>query len=341
MAASIAELSGTDLPMVRADWFIATAARPPLYHTLLRLPETAGELESQLNVDVRSNFLRNQLARAGFATSGISGQNRLIERHEADYGAYWKSYDFKAGTQQSNLFQFPLGPLFDDHPYPDLAFVHAGGEIIFHLPNGLQGYMLVDGEDGRIDEGPIDVVSDKLKTSGTPTIVNGLSCMACHVHGIIREFGDSVRQGTAVRGEPLQAVRRLYSEAAAMDKFLDADDARFLPALDRAIGPFLRDEGDQSDIRLFAEPIGPIARWYRLQDLGPAEVAAELGVEPARLLTAIDLNPRLRDLGLAPLLGGAPIKREAWESREFGTSPFQEAARELRLGTPVVYTLRD
>ena len=70
-------------------------------------------------------------------------------------------------------------------------------------------------------------------------------------------------------------------------------------------------------------------------------MAAELGVEPARLISAIDLNPRLRDLGLGPLLDGAPIKREAWETREFGTSPFQEAARELRLGTPVVYTQRD
>ncbi|MXZ00843.1 TonB family protein [Candidatus Poribacteria bacterium] len=37
-----------DLPFVRADWFIATASLPPLYHEILGLPETDKELETQL-----------------------------------------------------------------------------------------------------------------------------------------------------------------------------------------------------------------------------------------------------------------------------------------------------
>jgi hypothetical protein len=38
-------------------------------------------------VDVLDNFLRHRLDRAGFVKSGVSEQNRLIERHEAAYGA--------------------------------------------------------------------------------------------------------------------------------------------------------------------------------------------------------------------------------------------------------------
>src|SRR4029077_17379333 len=39
------------LPYVRGDWFVAAAARPPLYHDVLQLPKTDRELEKLLRVD--------------------------------------------------------------------------------------------------------------------------------------------------------------------------------------------------------------------------------------------------------------------------------------------------
>src|SRR5262245_50498485 len=116
VAAEVYRLSGSDLPVLRADWFVAAATRPPLYHTILDLPDTDAKLEQLLRVDVKENFLRDKLSRAGFAKSGVSSQNRLIERHEAAYGAYWKSYDFKTNDGTGNLFRFPLGPAFKDNP---------------------------------------------------------------------------------------------------------------------------------------------------------------------------------------------------------------------------------
>lgn len=338
LARELTDMTGTALAYIRADWFIGHASRPPLYHLLLRLPNTAGELERQLDVDVEANYQRNRLARAGFAKSGISEQNRLVERHEASFGAYWKSYDFKSDEGRASLIQFPLGPaFFKKHAFPDQAFHHDGGEIIFSLPNGLQGYMLVDGKDQRINEGPIEVVSDRLKTSGTSAIVNGLSCMACHKHGMIRDFKDSVRLGTAVQGDALNKVKLLYKDGKDMDKLLQEDEDRFMRALDRATGDFLRKgPNDKTDIRAFPETIGPIARWYRLQKVGPEEAAAELGMPSAKKLKiAIENNPRLRELGLGPWLQGDSIGRPAWESLRHYVSPFQETARILRLGTPL------
>ena len=87
-----------------------------------------------------------QVARAGFTQSGVSGHNRLVERHEAAYGADWKSYDFKSSDGLGNLFLYPLGLVFHKNPFERFAFKHDGGGIIFNLPNGLQGYMLVDGK---------------------------------------------------------------------------------------------------------------------------------------------------------------------------------------------------
>jgi serine/threonine-protein kinase len=296
----------------------------------------AADLEKKLSINVEDNFLRDKLARAGFATSGVSGQNRLVERHESPYGAYWKSYDFKSNDGAGNLFRFPLGPVFRRNPYPQQAFQHDGGEMIFHLPNGLQGYLLTNAKDERIDEGPIEVVSDALRTSGTAKILNGLSCMACHNHGMKKEFRDTVRDGTGVLGEAREKVKRLYPRQADMDKLLNEDEERFMQALDRATARFLKvGPNKDKDLRDFAEPIGVIARQYILRELGLDEAAYELGLPDAKgLQLALTANERMRELGLLPLAKGGTIKREVWESLERFISPFQEAASALELGTP-------
>ena len=336
LAADVYERSGTSQPFVRADWFVATASRPPLYHTLLDLPKHAQDLERSLKVDPEADFLNDKLARAGFAKSGISSQNRLVDRHPADYGAYWKSYDFRRSEGTGNLFRFPLGPVFDANPFPNQAFEHAGGEVIFNLPNGLQGYLLVDAKGGRIDAGPTDIVGDDDKTAGTSAVVNGLSCMACHRTGM-QPFKDTIRGGLAVAGGARAKAERLFPAREAMDKLLAKDEARFLAAVDQAAGAFLKVGDDASKaIRDFPEPIGAVARGY-LKDLDAGDVAAEFGLKDPRELPAlIRANPRLRQLGLGPLTeDGGTIKRSEWDSLDGRfLSTFHEAARELELGTP-------
>lgn len=53
---------------------------------------------------------RSGLGRAGLATSGVSGNNRLVERHRPSGGGYsWKSHDF-AADRMANLLRNSLGP---------------------------------------------------------------------------------------------------------------------------------------------------------------------------------------------------------------------------------------
>jgi serine/threonine-protein kinase len=337
VAAEVYQLSGTDLPVLRADWFVAAATRPPLYHTILDLPDSDAKLEQLLRVDAKENFLRDKLARAGFAKSGVSSQNRLIERHEAAYGAYWKSFDFKSNDGTGNLFRFPLGPADKDNPFADQAFTHAGGELIFHLPNGLQGYLLVDEKGKRIDEGPTDVVSDTNKSSSTVAIVNGLSCMVCHKHGMIRDgFKDELRDGAGVAGAARDKVQRLHRTAEDFTGLMKEDEDRFLAALDRAAGRFLKVGPDKdNDIRDFTdEPIGRVVRAYH-RDLTLQDAAAELGLADAQgLATSIAGNNRLRELGLGALANGGTLKRDAWSSVKQRLSPFQRTALELDRGSP-------
>ena len=140
-----------DIPSIHIDWFVATASTPPLYHELLSLPLTDKELETRLEVDVIRN-LQNapgiHVWRAGFNNSGVSNNNRMVERHTSRYGAYWKSYDFAGSVGTQNIFTHPLD------------FTHDGGEVIFNLPNGLQAYYLVNASGARLDAAPINIVSN-------------------------------------------------------------------------------------------------------------------------------------------------------------------------------------
>src|SRR5262249_27180645 len=124
---AVTKATGTAIPLVRGDWFVYAASRPPLYHEVLGLPATDLALERRLEVDVAANIRRDRVARAGFSDSGVSRNNRLIERHRSRYGAYWKSYDFASNEGRRNLFKHPLGPGGKD------SFDADGGEIIFNL----------------------------------------------------------------------------------------------------------------------------------------------------------------------------------------------------------------
>lgn len=345
------ELSGNDrqIKHLRVDWFVTIGLRPKLYHKLLydlTLPElqkrpdsevdaanprsmTDIDLERHLKIDVATNIFRSpaKARRAGFVESGISGQNRMIERHEIPSGGYyWKSYDFLKSNSRSILTEFPLGPRLDDDD--EFSFEHDGGEIIFTLPNGLQGYLLTVARGNRLDAGPIEIVGDALKTSGNQLIVNGLSCVVCHRKGMVEPPDDVVRESAGAFGEFADKVRGLYPETAEMQKIVASDSELFIGTVSNLVKPYLLEEdynavGDGFPV----EPVGEVARWYLLQPMTLETVASELyhpNSETLRILVKSD--PRARQLGIGQLRkDNGTIKREAWHSIE-GRSLMQQAA---------------
>lgn len=338
-AKDIERFSGDDLPYIRADWFVVNATQPPLYHTLLELPTKIKELEKKVGVDFEENFKsttagNQRLARAGFVASGVSKQNRLVERHDALFGYWWISYDFKPRRAKADLMRFPLGPKFEANKFPKFVFEHDGGEAIWSLPNGMQAYILIDGKGDRIDSGPIDVVNDPRAVSGTPAIVNGMSCMHCHRRGMISNFRDQVRDSQSVSGEVLRKVEDLYPKFEVMAELTARDEQQFMTSLLKVVGPFLKVGDDKNrDIDEFPEPVGRVAELY-LGDLTLTEVALELGLPNGQeVKSRITGNRELLKLGIGSLAQDPPgtLKREKWEARD-GTSLMQDFAVELRTG---------
>ncbi len=326
----IREITGDRLSYIRADWFVTNATRPPYYDALLGLPETLGELErNKLKIDYSDNYKTNQILRAGMVKSGVSRHHRMVERHTTPFGAYWRSFDFGTSTARSNLLLHPLGPRFPGNKFDDVAFEEAGGEVIFNLPNGLQGYMLAD-FNGSILRGPapISIVRDLRESAGTPEVVNGLSCIACHQYGMKR-FKDEVRQHSAVEGDALEKVRLLYREQKELDAKLAADEKLFMDAAEKATAVYLKTGADANkSIRDFPEPIFTTATLY-LKDLSGAAVAAELGLKDIQQLKERIGAEGVRELGLGPLLETGGVKRELWQRP--GLSLYHHVGLKLKL----------
>jgi hypothetical protein len=261
------------VPMVRADWFAYVATQPPLYYDILGLPETKAGLEDFLGIDVLRNRADLRIARAGFQQSGVSRNNRMIERHSLSTGAFWESFDFSGNAERQSFFLFPLGPQNSFGAYSDeFGFVHDGGEIIFSLPNGLQGYFLTDGHGSRLTTGPTTIVQDPSRRD--QAVTNGISCMSCHDRGMqIKEdqVRDYVLGNVALPSEVRDVVAEIFPPAEEMAALMQADLERFVGALEEAgVDPNLRLSGEEIVSSLFL-------RFER--DLTMQQAAAELGMQ--------------------------------------------------------------
>ena len=337
------DIQGDGISSIRADWFLHTASRGTPYETLLGLPTTIQELENdRLGVDITADFRNGQLMRAGFAGSGVSRNNRLVDRHTGENTKYYyRSYDFGKSFGKAILSRFPLGPTFDGNEFSEFAFEHDGGEVIFSMPNGMQGYMLINNEGDRLAEAPIQIVRDISEGSGSPVIVNGISCMGCHKRGLI-DYEDSVRAAKVMQGSPLTKLVSIYAEKPDLERVLYADRKNFLNALEQAMSPFLvegEDYGEDVPIKKIEdlpEPISTVSRWYD-KDIGAAEVAAELNLQSADFFkAAVATNDKLRQLGIGPLGDGARVPRGMWDTQdESSSSVFQRVFVALGLGTAV------
>ncbi len=296
-AKRMGEWTGCEQAFVRGDWFVAQASRPPLYHDILRLPATEKELERMLRVDVAENLRQERVVRSGFNSSGVSRNNRLIERHENSGVVYWRSYDFAGNTGRQNLFAHPLGPSDDLQ-----SFACDGGEVIFTLPNGLLAFFLTDATGRRLDKGPTSIVSDPRRPDRA--VENGLSCMSCHARGLI-DKADQVlphvgKNPQAFTGDAIERVKALYPPADKFSAFIRDDTKRFQDAVAKTGAPLSR-----------TEPIVALALRFEAElDLPLA--AAEAGVRPRDLLQTLDRFPHLaRHLGPLQVAGGT-IQRQVF-----------------------------
>lgn len=271
---SLRVATGSNNYLIRADWFIATATLPVPYERLLQLGVNQNALDQQLGVNVLANINANRVIRSGFRNSGMSPQNRIIERHSQVNGlAYWTSYDFSSSAATANIFNNPLGPVTLNGTK---EFTHESAGIMFQLANGMFAYRVLDNAGAALDKAPTNTVSQNTAPSEfLSAMANGISCMSCHNAGLIHKRDEirpyaqaNVADFTQVEFEK---ILNLFPEERIFKETLDKDNAFYFNALSQlGIDPKKPD------------PVSQTFRFYN-RSLSKVDVGEELGVSTAVL----------------------------------------------------------
>ncbi|MEC9070723.1 MAG: hypothetical protein VX938_00030, partial [Myxococcota bacterium] len=323
----------TRMAYVNGDWFVAKASQPRLYHVILQLPNSEKGLEQMVGVNAADNIATHADGlRAGFTQSGVSNSNRIIERHTANQGMYWKSFDFGSETGQGSVLTYPLGPQSPDFSgaLNQQYFSHDGGEFIFELPNGLHGYMITDAKGCRLDGAPTSLIASPQQPESN-VIENGYSCMFCHREGIIHAI-DVVRPHWENKGvgitaavpegeldgqEYVDELLKLYVDSDKLTAEINEDRANYKSALESTGAIY----GEYDPVSLL--------KFTFDKDLDGARVAAELGVTLEDFQEYLVAFPQL-----TPLVGGAAT---ATVSREVFENNFSEIVCTIYLGKPLKF----
>src|SRR5438309_7995023 len=152
--------------------------------------------------------------------------------------------------------------------------------MIFHLPNGLQAYMLVNGKGQRVDKGPTEIVADPRRPD--QRVETGISCMSCHARGLLfkaDQLRGHVEKNAQVFGKPIvDTIRATHPRKARFQAQIDEDNVRYLKALEK----FGVRDPDQ-------EPVNLVTLRFEAT-LDGTTAAAELGLKLDELGSFLKVN---------------------------------------------------
>lgn len=302
---------------VRGDWFICMALQAPLYEDLLQLPRDIQTLERLLSVDSARNLANvseKRVRRAGMTVSGVSRNNRIVERHEPtkNFRHYWKSLDFATSAGVSNILARP------NTTKPD------GGEMIWSLPNGLQAYFVTDGAGNRITEAPTSIVVDG--HASDKIVRNGIGCIRCHGNGI-QKFEDDVRPSV----EALQTntpdfdrseILDLYPTKTEMDQIIAQDKLLFQNAVIQLLGKSVN----------VTDVMERVTKRYLDDAITGFAATAELGVPDPQNWKNVFRVGGNAFLGISHLAADGHIRRDAWDATH------DRVIDNMNMGVPIVIT---
>lgn len=297
------------IPFIHGDWFINAALQAPLYEDLLQLPLNVKQLENKLGVDSVANIQRRQVVRAGMPVSGVSRSNRVVERHllMGNFAYYWKSYDYASSRGKQNMFRDPI------------TLVEDGGEMIWSLPNGMQGYYIADKSGRRLSDAPTSIVTD---SGATDRIVrNGISCVRCHVHGI-KPFQDNIYASLKGLGTSqdfdIDHALQIYNPDR-MQSLVESDRKKYLSRLEELLGK-----------NVSPEILGSVTYHFADAEISGERAMAELGVANPSSAKRLFQNARLAKFGVAQLATNGLARRDAWEEA------YSHSVKELNQGLPIL-----
>jgi cytochrome c553 len=271
-------IAGFHSDYVEASQLVYTVTRPDVYNELMNIPPVSAPLETQLAVDTSKGIDSFQYMTVDNA---ITLNKRMLMRAPISTGYFWKSTDPFAGTTFV-WYERPV-PELDQSGGPDMLKttpLSIGGtglggysfsgqitlndagaledglqteasEIIWSLPNGLQGYMIGGaGDEQRVDAFTFVVVDPRrggakqndtynarptAGPSGNWRLLEGASCQGCHDDGLNRAPDGMLpylaANPTKFDSATVDRVKTLYPGTVNMGASIEGDRAQFASAV--------------------------------------------------------------------------------------------------------------
>ena len=267
-----------------------TLSRPDVYNEIMSLPGNSALLESELGVDISKGVGSWKFITVDDA---ITINKRMLLRAPIRDGYFWKGVDPFA--------QSPF--IFYDRPVPEMdgfslvkttPVFDSGGnyseqygittddkgalvggpqaqasEMIFSLPNGLQGYMIGGAANQiRVDAFPFIVVDPRrggilpdafpfrLGAGGDQRLLTPASCMSCHVDGMNRTSDNMRPYIDANPGKfdaaTVEQVKAVYPGTDWARTTIEQDREPYAKAMAQVRGSMIVGIEDKS---LYVEPI--------------------------------------------------------------------------------------
>lgn len=287
---SLLALTGSQVPVVSAEWFVFQTAiqadRKPGYYDFLGVKDerTFQQAVGFVAKGIDPGFLRE--LRESVAVSSVTLQPRALERLPTVGGAYWRTRDVRQAKDRSN----PLRVLNDD-------LVFDATEQFGHLPNGLWATGLFNAKGERQDTAPDFIASDSTAPHNDRRVHVNLSCLRCHADGGLQDVSGWVRSvlnsppNFLASPDPGELRRLRQQYLRRLEPFLEADRKRYAEALAEATGGLKPAEYAAGLARLWKE--------YAEDPVTLERAACDLGTTPERFLEALQLQGPAVD----PVLG--------------------------------------
>jgi hypothetical protein len=330
---------GTQLPIVRADWFMATAWTAinsidgvhGRYYQLSGIDQKkqrgVTQFDSLLKQIKADPKLDDEIRQKSVQLSDVTGLWRTAEiqptlglRLTDGQGMARITHDIK----DSNEDEESDGLLSLDDVKDDAR------EIIFTLPNGLDGFYLTDGDGNQLEEADGHVASWKASPWPRAPLFSGMACIQCHggnggvqqlVNQILRNdrngfspVFDLTKKGGRVRNVKTQEILRAQF-LADLEPALQTRRVQYASKLDEAtLGVFAPKPGEKDAI--VAKASAALNGFYQgyFARLTAQQILAELGyLCPPKLASAVlrRMLPSLEDddAHLRTAMNGDPILR--------------------------------
>lgn len=301
-------------PIVRGDFFAATASLPPFYHDFLGFGTKVDDFLAAA-VLTKDDIRRAQLEIKGVVVksgAGLSGRvipvannNRFISRTQGPYGYVWRSKDVLKVKELNDYLR-----TLNDNDFDASEWITTGR-------NGLQWYFLSDNKDVRQDEAPIGIVRDD--TNKDRRVRNGRSCFTCHMRGI-NEFyplpQELVKHAIDIITPDIKKNKQLQETFISnLDEFITDDNKIYAKSIKAATTVYIGSDTYYLEPETNASQFGALYNAYAEDGITLERASLECGVPVKDLMVifaAAKNDPFL--LGLARNNQLFSVPRVHWDS---------------------------